>query len=240
MPIYDNENYIKVMRPIPSNWPLDIFGIPFVKKSNIDISKINNGIWLINLKNANASDKNANKKIIHSFKYDCSLKKAYDNPYKLLHKYGPYYAVSTLDFSMHPGMKTAQIIDATFRNRWSGMFAQYNGIDKVAVTVGWVMEDTYDICFAGIEDGTLLIISTLGSCIGLSKKNFLNGYHEMRKRFPNSQVICIGNKIEGMDDDVCYVKYEESFGNQDKKRNYWQPSLFNWDFSEDIANVIKR
>lgn len=232
MPIYDNENYVKIMRPIPNDWPLDIFGIPFIKKTNIDISMVNNGIWLINLENAKASDKNACKKIIHSFKYDAQLKRAYDNPYKFLHKFGPYYAVSTLDFSMHPGMKKAQIIDATFRNRWSGVFAQSNGINNVAVTVGWVMEDTYDICFAGIQDGTLLIISTFGSCVGLSKEYFLNGYREMRKRFPNSQIICIGNKIEGMDDDICYVTYEESFGNWDKKTKCWQPALFNWDFSE--------
>lgn len=232
MPIYNNEDYIKVMRPIPKDWPLDIFGIPFVKKSSIDISKINNGLWLINFENAKATDHNASNKIIHFFKFDDSLNRAYNSPYKVLHKLGPYYAVSTMDFSMHPGMTEAQIISATFKNRWTGVWAQINGIKKVAVTVGWVLEDTFDICFAGIEDGTLLIISTLGACLYQSKELFLKGYAEMRKRFPNSQVLCIGNKIDGMDNDVCYVKYDESFGNWDNKRNYWQPSMFNWDLSK--------
>ena len=74
--------------------------------------------------------------------------------------------------------------------------------------------------------------------MGISKDIFLKGYYEMRKRFPKSQVICVGNKINGMDDDVCYVDYSQSFGNWDKKRNYWQPSLFNWDLKEADLNVF--
>jgi len=131
-----------------------------------------------------------------------------------------------------------KLIDATFKNRWSGVWQQTNGISKVAVTVGWVFKDTYDICFAGIEDGTLLIISTLGVCNTFSKEVFLAGYQEMRKRFPSSQVICLGNRFDEMDADVCFVKYKNSFGNWDKYQNYWQPSFINWDNTEVLEYVI--
>lgn len=238
MPVYENEEFIKLMRPIPKDWPLDIEGIPFVKKSKIDISNLNNGKWLINLSNIYSNDRNAHRKIVHCFKENNELNRFYNKPYMFLSRIGCYYAVSTFDFGMHPGMKRAQIIDATFKNRWSGVWAQMNGIERVAITVGWVNEDTYDICFAGIYDGCLLIISTLGVCSDELRIDFIKGYREMRRRFPNSPIISLGNRIDGMDDDVCYVSYKNSFGNWDKYHNYWQPALFNWDYSEVNYDVI--
>ena len=228
MPKYNIKEYINLVRPIPQNWPVDKYGIPFVKRSEIDISNLNNGKWLINIENASSNDKNANIKIVHSFKFDDILERNYNHPFKFLEKICNYCAICTFDFSMHPEMKEAQIIEATFKNRWSGMWLQSNGINNVIVTVGWVDENTYDICFSGIEDGTILMISTIGSCNNESRKLFLKGYKEMRNRFPNSKIICVGNKIDGMDDDICFVEYKESFGNKDKYSEYWQPKIFNW------------
>ena len=238
MPIYNTEDYVKLMRPLPKDWPKDIEGIPFVKKSTIDISNMDNGKWLINLSNTYSGDKNAYRKIVHCFKENNDLDRFYNKPYMLLEKVCKYYATSTLDFGMHPGMERAQIIEATFKNRWSGAWQQMNGHERVAVTVGWVFEDTYDICFAGIQDGTLLIISTLGVCNELSREIFLNGYREMRKRFPHSQILCMGNKLPEMNNDVCYIDYKHSFGNWDKYRDYWQPALFNWDGKEANNDVL--
>lgn len=238
MPIYKNEDYIRLMRPIPDNWPLDVEGIPFVKKSDIDISNLDNGKWLISISNTYSNDKNAHRKIVHCFKENSELNRFYNKPYMFLSNIARYYAVSTFDFGMHPGMKRAQIIEATFKNRWSGVWAQMNGKKNVAITVGWVYEDTYDICFAGIYDGSLLLISTLGVCNDDSKEIFLGGYYELRERFPHSPIICLGNRLPGMHDDVCFIPYRNSFGNWDRYHDYWQPALFNWDGSEVDYNVI--
>lgn len=238
MPVYDNSEYIKIMRPIPKGWKVDKYGIPYVKKSEIDISNLNNGKWLVSLSNASIDDKNSKKKIIQSFRYDNELYRFYNKPFRYLEIASKYYAVSTLDFSMHPGMSEAQIINATFENRWSGVWLQQNGVDKIAVTVGWVYEDTFDICFSGIEDGILLIISTLGVCNEFSENDFLKGYRELRNRFKKSPIICVGNKIDGMHDDVCFIEYKDTFGNWDKYRNYWQPAFLNWDLTEvDLCHL---
>lgn len=163
--------------------------------------------------------------------YDKVLFKLFNDPIKMLTTASEYYACSTYDFSMDSKMELTKIIESTFNNRWSGMWLQSNGIKNIAVTVGWVNSQTYDICFSGIYDGTLLIISTLGACFGESKNEFLKGYYEMRKRFPHSQIICVGNKIAGMDD-ICYVSYKESFGNYDKYNDCYQTKLFNWNQTE--------
>ena len=59
------------------------------------------------------------------------------------------------------------------------------------VTVGWTTPEFYDITFAGLRDGGVFIISTLGTSNLLSYDEFIQGYHELRTRFPNSQLICV-------------------------------------------------
>ena len=58
-----------------------------------------------------------------------------------------------------------------YRNRWIGCMLQEKGY-KVIPTIQWALEDTYDICFSGVEKGSVIIISTLG-CIH-NKDTFIN------------------------------------------------------------------
>ena len=52
MPFYNNKNYIKLMRPLPSYVARDIYDIPFIEAQEIDTSGLNNEKWLVNMKNA--------------------------------------------------------------------------------------------------------------------------------------------------------------------------------------------
>ena len=67
----------------------------------------------------------------------------------------------------------------------------------VIPTVGWTNSDTYDICFSGLRDGGVFIISTLGTNNIVSYREFIPSYNEMRKRFPNTQIICVGDVLYG-------------------------------------------
>lgn len=230
MPVYKNSDYISVMRPLPNDWPKDQFGIPYIKKEHLPISRINTDLFLINPKNISSKDKYAKNKIVHSFSYDSILKSEYDNPFRFMHKISGYYGICSPDFSMHESMETWQIIQAIGTSRWLGAFLQSHGL-KVYTTVGWINPDTYDICFSGIEDGSTLFISTLGVKNKECETDFLNGLSELRKRFPNSKQICVGSKIRGIPNDVCMVSYEESFGSQNKGETGLQGKIFNWDLS---------
>lgn len=230
MPIYNNKDYLRVMRPLPNYVERDAYGVPVIQPQRMDLSAMNNGLWLINMKNMSSKDKLASSKIVHSFCYDNVLDRAYNNPLQYLARAAPYLAVSSFDFSMHPGMDFPQILYATYKNRWSGVFAQTHG--KIAFpTVGWVGPDLYDITFSGLRDGGIFLISTLGTNNPLSRGSFLEGYHEMRRRFPNTTIICVGDRIEGMDHDVCFIKYEDSFGSRDLRQDWWQPRFINWDMT---------
>lgn len=230
MPVYKNKEYIKLVRPLPEFVDRDIFNIPFIEPVSFDISQINNGLWLTTMKNISSKDKIPEKKIIHSFSYDNTLLRAYTNPYKYLKRTAKYFAVSSFDFSMDVKMDFRHILAAVYDNRWSGAFMQAHG-RTVIPTVGWLTAETYNLCFAGLKDGGIFIISTLGTNNPDSYDIFMRGYIELRTRFPNTKLICVGDKLRAMDNDVCFVLYEESFGNWDRYHNTWQPKLINWDLS---------
>ena len=175
MPVYKYKDYIRIMRPLPYYVERDLYGIPVIESQPIDISAMNNGLWLINMKNVSGKDKNASNKIVHSFCYDNTLVSAYNNPVRYLARVASYYAVSSFDFSMDIKMDFKQILEATYNNRWIGAFMQTNG--KLCIpTIGWVGPETYDICFSGIRDGGVGIISTLGVNNEESYLSFITGY----------------------------------------------------------------
>jgi hypothetical protein len=230
MPIYNNQKFIEIIRPEPINWEKDIYDIPYIEKEDLSISLIGSELFLINPKNLSKNDVDKKRKIVHSFMYDETLEKIYKDPLKYMDKISGYYATTSLDFSMHQGMSIWAIIQAVGKSRWFGRYLQSHGI-KVYPTVGWVDEETYDICFAGLRDGSTFFISTLGVNNDKSRTNFFNGLFELRKRFPNSHIICVGDSLKNLPSDICIIPYEETFGGKSQliKRN--KVRLFNWDMT---------
>lgn len=228
MPIYNTQKFTNVMRPEPIGWEKDIFDIPFIEKEELPISLMETDLFLINPSNISKSDTDKERKIVHSFLFDDSLEREYNNPMKFLEKISGYYGVTSLDFSMHPGMNKWSIIQAIAKSRWFGRYIQSYGI-RVYPTVGWVDEDTYDICFAGLRDGSIFFISTLGVNNQECRPLFLKGLQELRKRFPNSMQICVGQNMTGIPSDVCVIPYEDTFGGKKQLSQRNQMRLFNWD-----------
>ena len=230
MPIYPHEEYLKITKRLPDYTEYDQNGIPFVEADDLDISGLNNSLWLINISNVNEKAKNVDRKIVHCHRFDDKLDWIEKHPLDFIDKVFGYYAVCTPDISMDKDMKIEPIRSATFRNRWTGVLLQANG-SKVITTVGWVTKETFDICLSGLRNGGTFMISTLGVNNDECRNDFLAGYNEMRKRYPDSKIICLGDRVKGMDSDVYYVKYEDAFGNWEKYRKNFQTSLFNYDFS---------
>lgn len=233
---YVNRDYIKIARPLPSYVKRDIYDIPYIENDDIDISDINNGKWLIKPNNMSPKDKFASRKIVHSFCYDSDLYRYYNHPVKYLHRAARYYAITSFDFSISADWGFHEVYNATYNNRWIGAFAQSYG-KRVIPTIGWTIPRYYDVTFAGLRNGSVFLISTLSVNNTLSMPLFLQGYHELRNRFPDSPLLCVGDKVQGMDSDVCYIKYKDSFGSEDIRSGYWQPQLLNWDmsFSKEVV-----
>ena len=147
---------------------------------------------------------------------------------KFIQRISGYYGATSLDFSMHPGMNKWSVIQAVAKSRWFGRYLQSFGI-KVFPTVGWIDENSYDICFAGLKNGSTFFISTLGVNNEISRPMFFKGFWELRRRFPNSRQICVGQNMAGIPNDVCVIPYEDTFGGKKQLAQRNQMRLFNWD-----------
>lgn len=230
MTLYNNKKFITLKKWLPDFVERDILDIPVIEATEIDISEINNSVWMMGYQNISPRDKLISHKILHGFKFDDFLHRFINEPYRLLAKAARAYAVCPPDISFDPNGDFHEMYDAIYLSRWVGCFLQIHGA-HVIPTVGWSVPKYYDICFSGLRDGGVFIMSTLGTHNDYSKQYLLEGYLEMRRRFPNTKIICIGDKFDEMDSDVCYVKYEESFGNWNLSNKGTQLKMFNWNLS---------
>ena len=57
---------------------------------------------------------------------------------------------------------------------------------------------TFDYCFDGVEEGSIVAISTLGC--KKAKRNFLVGYEEMKKRIRPIAIICFDKPFDEIKD----------------------------------------
>lgn len=101
----------------------------------------------------------------------------------------------------------------TFRNRWVGAYLAYKGI-RVIPTVSWGLENTFDFCFNGIENGSTVAVSTyMASAHGNradQKEFFMAGYNEMLKRIEPETIICYHYPFPEMKGNILFVDYDLS------------------------------
>lgn len=100
-----------------------------------------------------------------------------------------------------------------FRNRWCGAYWASRGI-RVIPSVNWGDEATFDFCFDGIEQGSVVAVSTYMASEHGNRKDqkewFLKGYKEMLMRIKPEKIICYNTPFPEMEGDIVYVDYELS------------------------------
>lgn len=214
----DYEKY-KVLRPIYSDHKYDQYGFPIIKKEEFDYDD-----WsktrLCNFKNIKGQ-KEKEKSIVIMFNYDNIINKVWDDPHRYLIKLLGFKALCTPDFSIYPGMNINDIRHNIYKNRWTGCMWQEKGY-KVIPTIQWADEDTYDMCFSGVEKGSVVIVSTLG-CTSNSEV-FLKGFNKMKEVIEPSLIIVFGKMLTGMTGTFLQFDYKDCFVN--KIEGYEQLRLF--------------
>ncbi len=209
-------NYLTV-RPV-DGMTLDLSGMPVVK--SVDVRKINNrNIKIKNFKNLKSNSDKENT-IIDMFNYDEDLKRFWNDPLRYVAKFEGLLAVATPDYSVYPKMSAYEISHNIFMNRWIGALWQLCGLD-VIVTVSWATKETYDICFSGIEENSVVLISTIG--VKKRKKQFLEGFEELKRRKNPSLFIVIGDIFEEMEGNFVICQLKETFS---QRKQYEQLSFF--------------
>jgi hypothetical protein len=199
----------------------EIYDIPVIQRDEIDISCID----LIGFNNVKAKDNNKHlNKFIHFFLDDYKFNSVYDCPEKYIARIKSFIGVLSPDFSLYTDMAQARQIEHTFKNRWCGAFWQSHGI-KVIPTIGWSDERSFDFCFAGVEKGSIVAVSTVGS--RRAKSPFMKGYTEMLRRIEPGSVICYGSPFDEMEGNIVYIDYLQVTNRKnEKKQNQYKEQLY--------------
>ena len=145
----------------------------------------------------NYSKTNKSKSVgIHFFLQDYQFERVWNKPYSYIEIFKKYDCILSPDFSLYIDMPLPMKIWNVYRNRLIGQYYQNCGI-KVIPTISWGDKDTYDFCFDGIPDGSIVAISTIG-CIRNkeAKRLWKDGVTEMIKRINPSTILIYGNKID--------------------------------------------
>lgn len=201
------------------------YGMPVIKKQNIDLDKIS--LW--NYVKTKPNDSENKDKTIHFFTYDWNFENVYEKPNLALEKLDQYYALLTPEFSMYWDMPKALQINSTFKNRWCGAYWQKMG-KLVIPTICCAGEDSYDFCFDGIEEGSIVAISTYRR--EKYKKEILKSYNKMLEVIKPSAVICYGTPFSEMKGKIKvidpYNKEEliKKIGLEEFTKRYLEGSLY--------------
>ena len=167
------------------------YGMPIIKKQEIDLDKID--LW--GYTKTKPNDEENKDKTIHFFTYDWKFESVFDKPEKAMEKLDQYYALLSPEFSLYWDMPKAVQIYNTFKNRWCGAFWQKMG--KIVIpTVCCAGEESYDFCFDGIEEGSVVAISTYRR--EQYKQEILKSYNKMLEVIKPSAVIIYGETFPEM------------------------------------------
>ena len=209
----ENYNYrtsqIMLRNQLPGNGRWNIPIIPKFQEKPGDFDDL----LLIGFDKASADDQKHKERMVHFFLYDYRFERVWEKPDTVLDKLRPYRAVLSPDFSMYLEMTPVLQLYNVFRNRWCGAYWASQGL-RVVPTVNWGDAATFDFCFAGIEKGSVVAVSTYMASAHDNrcdqKEWFLAGYREMLRRIEPEKIICYHTPFPEMEGNIVYVDYERS------------------------------
>jgi len=208
------------------------YEFPIIKKQDINIDEIK----FLSYSNVKLNDNENLDKTIHFFTYDWKFEKVYEKPDIEFEKLKQYKYLLSPDFSIFTNMPLALQIESIFKNRWCGAYWQSKGL-KVIPTVSWGDEKSFDFCFDGIEEGSVVAVSTYyrENC----EEEFMLGYNKMIQKIKPSAVICYDEPFEGMTGNV--KEFLPTTYEWTKNLNWRDLAQFKWEKKHrDVSGLNKK
>lgn len=133
---------------------------------------------------------------VHFYVDDYQFERIWNEPQKYIDVLRPYDCVLTPDFSLYMDMPISMKIWNVFRSRLIGQMCQDAGL-IVIPTVSWAERETFDFCFDGLPENSVLSISTIGvknspEAMGIWK----DGVTELIKRKKPHTLLVYGGAVD--------------------------------------------
>lgn len=138
------------------------------------------------------TEKHPEQKNVHCFVDDYQFLRYWNTPDKYIPKLKQFRSVCSPDFSTYTDMPMAMQIYNHYRKHWIAAYWQMHGI-TVYPTISWSTQDSYEWCFDGEPENSIVSVSSIGTQNNKENKLlFLRGYEEMQKRLNPTYVIFYG------------------------------------------------
>lgn len=145
---------------------------------------------------------------IHFYVDDYQFERVWNYPEKYVDVLMQYDCILSPDFSLYLDMPMPMKIWNIYRSRQIGAYYQSKGL-KVIPTISWAEKETFEFCFQGIPEGSVVSVSTIGV---KEDKNALkiwnDGMKEMITRIHPSTIIVYGGKLDFDYGDIQTVYFE--------------------------------
>jgi hypothetical protein len=178
--------------------------MPLIKKQNVDIENLE----YIGFQNTRRfDDRVPENQTVGYFIHDKKFAPICKRPWNYVNWLKQYKQTFTLDVSCYLDMTRDEQWYGVYLNRLIGAFWQSQGL-TVIPTVSWGDETTFSFCFEGIERGSIVAISTIGT-----KENyhdFMHGFKNMCSRIQPDKVICYCRPYPSMYEyaEIIFVEHE--------------------------------
>ena len=199
-----NYDKLNATRIYPSD---NDFGIPFLPKED----RLEAPDFLIPYGTRTQTEEPVPNGAVHFFLDDYRFEPVWGSPAKALAYVQRVGVALTPDFSLYSNYPLALQIYNTYRNRWCGAFWRENGV-RIIPSVSWSDERSYAFCFAGLEPGGTVALSTVGLASALASALagrgtsagavsagavalFSAGYAEMIRRLLPRTVLVYGERL---------------------------------------------
>lgn len=139
---------------------------------------------------------------VHFFIDDYQFERIWNLPDRYVECLRQFQCVIAPDFSQYTDMPYPQRMWNNYRGKFIGAWLQSQGV-TVIPNVTWSLPDSYDYCFDGIPQQSVIAINSTGAArYGLTRFLWLKGYREALSRLRPLAVIRYGTMIPGEDTSV--------------------------------------
>jgi len=190
------------------------YGIPQVE-AVYEMPEIQKWIEFAYCKRFRADRYDRSKVGVHCFEPDYKFDRLWQKPDKYAEMIMQFGCMLGPDFSMYTDFPKALQIYNHYRKHWLTAYYQMVYNITVVPTIGWVDKDSYDWCFDGEPEDSIVAVSNVG--LGNrkdAKQIFRDGYNEMLTRLQPRKVLMLTRNFEDYPGPIEYIRWELHKGDQ--------------------------